>query len=156
MWILKRLRQRANKFELNRSDEHPSSVLHTFSCLWICRNSRLVFSYSNADIEIPPQVYRNSIDRLLWTTPVCQLYLHHQSICSDAFCWIYWLNFGIVPKLFLPRGVWYWTHCSKSKYADIVNVATFLRFCIYIILYLYDLIVNVFILYSYILLIKKQ
>lgn len=156
MWILKRLRQRANKFELNRSDEHPSSELYISLCLWICRNSCLVFSYSNTDIDIPPQVYRNSIDRLLWTTPACQLYLHHQSVRSDAFSWIYCLNFGTVPMLFLPRGVWSWTHCSKSKYADIVNVVTFLCFCIYIILYLSDLIVNVFILYLYILLIKQQ
>lgn len=33
LWIMKRLRQKANKFELNRLDKHPSLLFCTVFCL---------------------------------------------------------------------------------------------------------------------------
>lgn len=70
IWILKRLRKKATKFELNRSDEHLSLLMCTVICFIkafielpsSCSSS--VFSYSNSDIEAPLQVYKNSIDSL--------------------------------------------------------------------------------------------
>lgn len=70
IWILKRLRRKATKFELNRSDEHLSLLMCTVICFIktfielpsSCSSS--VFSYSNSDIEAPLQVYKNSIDSL--------------------------------------------------------------------------------------------
>lgn len=65
MWILKRLRRRGNKFELSRSEEHQSFSTHFLLFVRLAGTHVLNFLHSNSDIEIPPQVYRNSIDGLL-------------------------------------------------------------------------------------------
>lgn len=70
-WILRKLKRKASKIELNRSDEHLSLLMCTVICfiksfielLSSCSSS--VFSHSNSDIEAPLQVYKNSIDSLI-------------------------------------------------------------------------------------------
>uniref|UniRef100_A0A3Q3XJV9 Uncharacterized protein n=1 Tax=Mola mola TaxID=94237 RepID=A0A3Q3XJV9_MOLML len=69
VWILRRLKQKANQFELNRLDKHSSLIIRTVFPSFVVElqssGSFSVFCYSNSDIEPPYQVYRNSIDSLL-------------------------------------------------------------------------------------------
>uniref|UniRef100_A0A8C5EYS4 E-selectin-like n=1 Tax=Gouania willdenowi TaxID=441366 RepID=A0A8C5EYS4_GOUWI len=71
VWILKRLRQKASKFELNRYEKKLCLVPHLFVPLG---KSQLIFcaffffhcsSYSNSETDTPPQVYKSSFDSLI-------------------------------------------------------------------------------------------
>ena len=69
VWLLRRLKKKANEFELSRLVNHPSLIIHTVFPSFVIElqssESSPVFCYSNSDIEPPIQVYRNSIDGLL-------------------------------------------------------------------------------------------
>lgn len=157
MWILKRLRQRANKFELNRSDEHPSSVFYTF--FNVCGAAGIhVLSFLTATLT--SRFHHRSTETA--STDSCEPPLRVSCVYINK-------AFAVMP--FVESIVWIWGlfpfYCSQGKFGTehiVLNINTlilsmlplFLYFNIYIILYLCDLIVNVFILYLDILLIKQQ